>query len=70
MDWQTIDTAPMDGTHILVWHSLWKVPIPVYFDSDCIGSFPWVSALLNNAWTDNAFAHWTPIIPPTQKAPR
>lgn len=69
MDWQPIETAPKDGTHILVYPALMGVPLVASWksksdDFDYIGFW-------RNPMTEKAVpympTHWMPIPKPPQE---
>lgn len=59
-EWETMETAPRDGTVISVWHHMWKCPISVRY---VISNAPckWIEATLTTQWPEEAFTHWMPL---------
>jgi hypothetical protein len=67
-EWQPIETAPLDGTSILVAvESEQDSHQVVYFDDDGEDDFVWRSE--NNRWHRNAFTHWMPLPTPPEAKP-
>lgn len=63
--WRDIESAPRDGTAVLMFNIRWKLPyaakwLPHVGHDGC----PWVSALVDHSWPDEAFSHWHPLPPP------
>ena len=60
-DWQPIETAPKDGTRILLWIEPTKIWMPYSWNGTrWMGDdYP-----LNMAWA----THWMPLPPPPQEA--
>lgn len=64
MDWQPIDTAPRDGTQLLLW-----------FDDGGPANVCWWDPTLSwtdgeYRWPDEAFTHWTAIEAPLDEEAR
>lgn len=63
-EWQSIETAPKDGTAILVIrddeHESHEV---VYYEED-INGFVWCGE--TQAWHQDRFTHWMPLPPPPE----
>ena len=58
MDWQTIDTAPHDGTVVDLWHKEgFRLTDEWWVDED--GDACWTSL-----FDDSHFTHWKPITEP------
>lgn len=65
-DWQPIDTAPKDGSEILV-NIDGKSRVVHWgggFSHKHHGRFPWVCQSGQNAWRENVPDHWMPLPPP------
>ena len=65
--WQSMETAPRDGTEILVTFD-GKSRVVHWDDTGYRhrkhGSFPWVCQSGENAWRENIPTHWMPLPPP------
>ena len=69
MDWQTIDTAPRDGTRIQAWHKIHKCPVTVRWLTSYSTVCPWIEGTMTTSWPEDAFIGWMPLPPPpTEKA--
>lgn len=63
--WQSMSTAPRDGTVIQAWHTVHKCPISILwnkeghdFDGEALH---WFERSYTTAWPEHAFSHWMPI---------
>jgi hypothetical protein len=58
--WQPIETAPKDGTNILV--SMWDtcVMLVVFYDGLRM-EFPWIALDGSSSYHHNAPTHWMPL---------
>ncbi len=52
MKWQPIETAPKDGTRVLVWHPEYSAPLTAQFYSDTWGIHSTLPRLFNQP------THW------------
>jgi hypothetical protein len=67
-EWQTIDTAPRDGTKILIWDELNDEVSIVFFNHDDADAYTgWFHV---NDWVGGArFLHWMPTPPKPSSEP-
>ena len=54
--WRKIKHAPTDGSVILGFHALHKVPVTIYYTGNC-----WRERTLTTEWPYEAFSHWSKI---------
>lgn len=63
--WQTIDTAPKDGTVVQAWHTVHKCPISILWNKDGHDfngeALHWFERSYTTAWPEHAFSHWMPL---------
>jgi hypothetical protein len=60
-EWQPIETAPLDGTDILVWGPHGHGCLVVGFDDEPEHpGFPWIT-LDGRQYPPAAFSHWMPL---------
>jgi hypothetical protein len=63
-EWQTMETAPKDGTVILGYHRIWKSWKSILWREGEIEGCPWLETGYLTAWPPNAFSHWMPLPTP------
>lgn len=65
-EWQPIETAPKDGSPMMLWHVNWKCPISCVWDrvNGVNNDFPWREITCSNRWPMQSFTHWMPLIDP------
>jgi len=63
--WQTMDTAPRNGTAIQAWHAVHKCPLSVLWNEDGHQfngeTLHWFERSYTTAWPESAFSHWMPL---------
>lgn len=75
-NWQTIETAPKDGTYVLVAteHGSWVAKYEAVFQSGFKPDNPWRSMMLNHDHINREYrtwrpTHWMPLPkPPTARS--
>lgn len=65
--WQSIETAPRDGTVIMAWHTVHRCPMSVVwkepghpFNGEVLN---WYEKSYTTAWPERCFSHWQPLLP-------
>lgn len=51
----SMDTAPRDGSVILAYHIIWKVPVCIKYVDKLNG---WADSLITTQWPEEAFMGW------------
>lgn len=75
MDWQPFDTAPRNGTKVIVWGEGYKWPEAAYYErygdavakeAGALGYWRYADDLLTDVMDieEETLTHWAPIIPP------
>lgn len=64
MEWQPIETAPKDGTEIILWNKSWQSPHSGYY-----GWRGWEQAYECGPWK-NQPTHWMPLPEPPKRRRR
>lgn len=68
--WQTMETAPRNGTVIQAWHTVHKCPISILWNEkghEFNGeTLHWFERSYTTVWPEGVFSHWTPL--PSQPA--
>lgn len=63
--WQSMGTAPKDGTVIQAWHTVHNCPICILWNNeghDFNGeALHWFERSYTTAWPEHAFSHWMPL---------
>lgn len=63
--WQTMDTAPRNGTVIQAWHTVHKCPISILWNEkghDFNGeTLHWFERSYSTVWPEGVFSHWMPL---------
>ena len=66
MSWQPIETAPRDGTPILLWHKIHKTAISAKWNDKEFAlqgyKLQWMECTYRTSWPNEAFTHWRPAI--------
>ncbi len=65
-EWKSIETAPKDGTPVLLWHKFLVMPAACFWDAD---EGMWSSTLGRSVWSeggDDGPSHWHEIPEPPQ----
>jgi len=64
MDWQTLDSAPLDGTTILAWHEGYKTPFSVKYgpaDKTAMGNEDaWHCIITGAIYPPQSLRFWQP----------
>jgi hypothetical protein len=61
-EWQPIESAPKDGTEILVTDARTKDWTHVaYWDDAVSAEYPWMHADADSSWHKDMFTHWMPV---------
>ena len=76
MNWQPIETAPKDGTEILVYTHCDTIEITAWYQMHVAdyedtgnGLFRKVHKLCHEGWNSNTPTHWMPLPAPPSSAP-
>lgn len=75
MEWQSIDTAPKDGTKILVFCIHGEIEISEWYESwqseyvkvEGTEMFTKRKTMYYEGWNSNSFLHWQPLPEPPEK---
>ena len=62
-EWQPIETAPRDGTSIMIFSKFFHLPI-VASGHMKHGIFYWLGVFSGQGLPDDAFSHWMPLPKP------
>ena len=65
MNWRPIETAPKDGTPILVWVRKHQEVLIVFYEER--GKFCWREYPEGDRWNKNLVTHWQPLPEPPEE---